>query len=54
MPSSNQEKKKDRPLVVPKNSVNFAFVGQFAETPRDTILLQNTQYVQVWKLFIPC
>jgi len=30
-------KEKDRPLVVPKNSINFAFVGQFAETPRDTI-----------------
>ena len=35
-------KEKDRPLVVPKNSVNFAFVGQFAETPRDTIF--TTEY----------
>ncbi len=33
---------KDRPLVVPKNSVNFAFIGQFAETPRDTIF--TTEY----------
>lgn len=30
-------KKEDRPLVVPEGSVNLAFVGQFAETPRDTI-----------------
>ena len=33
---------KDRPLVVPKEAVNFAFVGQFAETPRDTIF--TTEY----------
>lgn len=33
---------KDRPLVVPKKSINFAFVGQFAETPRDTIF--TTEY----------
>ncbi len=35
-------REKDRPLVVPKNAVNFAFVGQFAETPRDTIF--TTEY----------
>ena len=35
-------KEKDRPLVVPKNSGNFAVVGQFAETPRDTIF--TTEY----------
>lgn len=35
-------KKTDRPLVVPKGSVNFAFIGQFAETPRDTIF--TTEY----------
>ncbi len=33
---------KDRPLVVPEGSVNFAFIGQFAETPRDTIF--TTEY----------
>ena len=27
----------DRPKVVPDNSTNFAFIGQFAETERDTI-----------------
>ena len=27
----------DRPKVVPDGAVNFAFLGQFAETPRDTI-----------------
>lgn len=32
----------DRPLVVPKGAVNFAFIGQFAETPRDTIF--TTEY----------
>lgn len=30
-------KNEDRPKVVPEGAVNFAFVGQFAETPRDTI-----------------
>ena len=35
-------KEKDRPLVVPKGAVNFAFLGQFAETPRDTIF--TTEY----------
>ena len=33
---------KDRPLVVPDKAVNFAFIGQFAETPRDTIF--TTEY----------
>ena len=32
----------DRPLVVPRGSINFAFIGQFAETPRDTIF--TTEY----------
>ena len=32
----------DRPDVVPKGAVNFAFIGQFAETPRDTIF--TTEY----------
>lgn len=35
-------KNSDRPRVVPDGSVNFAFVGQFAETPRDTIF--TTEY----------
>ena len=30
-------KKGDRPHIVPDGSVNFAFLGQFTETPRDTI-----------------
>ena len=30
-------KNEDRPRVVPEGAVNFAFIGQFAETPRDTI-----------------
>jgi len=34
--------KEDRPLVVPANSINFAFIGQFAETPRDCIF--TTEY----------
>lgn len=32
----------DRPAVVPEGSVNFAFLGQFAETKRDTIF--TTEY----------
>ncbi|NNH74661.1 oleate hydratase [Nocardia uniformis] len=32
----------DRPDVVPKGSVNFAFIGQFAETSRDCIF--TTEY----------
>ena len=35
-------KEEDRPLVVPHGAINFAFVGQFAETPRDTIF--TTEY----------
>ena len=27
----------DRPKVVPDGSVNLAFVGQYAETPRDVV-----------------
>lgn len=32
----------DRPAVVPDGSVNFAFIGNFAETPRDTVF--TTEY----------
>ena len=32
----------DRPDVVPQGAVNFAFLGQFAETARDTIF--TTEY----------
>lgn len=32
----------DRPKIVPDNSLNFAFIGQFAETKRDTIF--TTEY----------
>ena len=32
----------DRPLVVPEGSVNFAFIGNFAEIPRDTVF--TTEY----------
>ena len=35
-------KESDRPKVVPEGAVNFAFIGQFAETPRDTIF--TTEY----------
>lgn len=34
--------KDDRPNVVPEGAKNFAFIGQFAETPRDTIF--TTEY----------
>lgn len=32
----------DRPNVVPEGSLNFAFIGNFAETPRDTVF--TTEY----------
>jgi oleate hydratase len=32
----------DRPNVVPEGCVNFAFLGQFADTPRDTVF--TTEY----------
>ena len=32
----------DRPKVVPEGSVNFAFIGQFADTVRDTVF--TTEY----------
>lgn len=32
----------DRPLVVPEGSINLAFMGQYAETPRDTVF--TTEY----------
>ena len=35
-------RKGDRPDVIPDDCVNFAFLGQFAETPRDTIF--TTEY----------
>lgn len=35
-------KESDRPKVVPDGAVNFAFIGQFAETPLDTIF--TTEY----------
>jgi oleate hydratase len=35
-------RKGDRPDVIPDGCVNFAFLGQFAETPRDTIF--TTEY----------
>lgn len=34
--------KGDRPDVIPDDCVNFAFLGQFAETPRDTVF--TTEY----------
>ena len=34
--------KGDRPDVIPDGCVNFAFLGQFAETPRDTVF--TTEY----------
>ena len=34
--------KGDRPDVIPDGCVNFAFLGQFTETPRDTVF--TTEY----------
>ncbi len=35
-------RRRDRPMWVPDGAVNFTFLGQFAETPRDTIF--TTEY----------
>ena len=32
----------DRPLVIPEGSKNLAFIGNFSETPRDTVF--TTEY----------
>ena len=41
-PSSSPVRNPTGPKVVPDGAVNFAFIGQFAETPRDTIF--TTEY----------
>lgn len=47
--------KGDRPEVVPEGAVNFAFLGQFAEVPRDTVFTteysMRTAMVAVYTLF---
>ena len=47
--------KGDRPQVVPKGAVNFAFLGQFAEVERDTVFTteysMRTAMVAVYTLF---
>ena len=35
-------RKEDRPDVIAKDAINFAFLGQFAHTPRDTVF--TTEY----------
>ena len=42
----------DRPRVVPDGAVNFAFLGQFAETERDTIF--TTEYSMRTGMEAPC
>ncbi len=42
MPSSCPVPSATAPDIVPQGAVNFAFLGQFAETGRDTIF--TTQY----------
>ena len=44
----------DRPNVVPDGAVNFAFVGNFAETPRDTVFTTEYPCVPLWRPSIPC
>ena len=47
--------KGDRPQVVPEGAVNFAFLGQFADVPRDTVFTteysMRTAMVAVYTLF---
>lgn len=46
--------KGDRPDVVPEGAVNFAFLGQFAEQPRDTVSPPNTRCARPWSRFTRC
>jgi oleate hydratase len=41
-------KKSDRPLVVPKGSTNFAFIGQFCEQPDDVIFTMEYSVRSAW------
>ena len=41
-------KKADRPLVVPKGSTNFAFIGQFCEQPDDVIFTMEYSVRSAW------
>ena len=47
--------KGDRPQVVPEGAMNFAFLGQFADVPRDTVFTteysMRTAMVAVYTLF---
>ena len=44
----------DRPDVVPEGAVNFAFIGQFAETKRDTIFTTEYSIRTGMERFTPC
>jgi oleate hydratase len=44
----------DRPDVVPEGSVNFAFLGKFAETPRDTVFTTEYSIRTAWRPCTPC
>ena len=44
--------KGDRPDVIPDGCVNFAFLGQFADTPRDTVF--TTEYSAKNRQWRPC
>ena len=47
--------KGDRPDVIPDGCVNFAFLGQFAETPRDTVFHDRIlRPVPQWKPYTDC
>lgn len=47
-------RKGDRPDVIPDGCVNFAFLGQFAETPRTQYLRQSIQSELQWRLYMDC
>lgn len=40
--------KGDRPLIVPKGSTNFAFIGQFCEQPDDVIFTMEYSVRSAW------
>lgn len=44
--------KGDRPDIIPDGCVNFAFLGQFADTPRDAVFTTEYSVRPQWKLYM--
>ena len=44
--------KGDRPDIIPDGCVNFAFLGQFTDTPRDAVFTTEYSVLPQWKLYM--